>query len=181
MVRRVGRRAVTPPESAGRVAGRDPAWSTEPVEGFPGRADPVLVVDGANVVGSRPDGWWRDRPGAASRLHDRLVAAEEVGRVVLVLEGGARGGVPEVDDGRVKVVHAPGSGDDAIVEEAAAAVQTGSVTTVVTADRELVGRVRAVGAEAERPGRLLARLDVAAAPATAGPHTAGQTPPGVSP
>ena len=33
-----------------------------------------VVVDGANVVGSRPDGWWRDRPGAARRLAGRLVA-----------------------------------------------------------------------------------------------------------
>ena len=36
----------------------------------------VLVVDAANVVGSRPDGWWRDRPGAARRLHERLLTAD---------------------------------------------------------------------------------------------------------
>ena len=39
------------------------------------RARPaVLLVDAANIVGSRPDGWWRDRPGAASRLLEALVA-----------------------------------------------------------------------------------------------------------
>jgi 8-oxo-dGTP diphosphatase len=32
----------------------------------------TIIVDGANVVGSRPDGWWRDRPGAAIRLRDQL-------------------------------------------------------------------------------------------------------------
>lgn len=36
---------------------------------------PVLIVDGANVVGSRPDGWWRDRAGATARLRDQLAAA----------------------------------------------------------------------------------------------------------
>ncbi|MFC7657917.1 hypothetical protein ACFQV8_17970 [Pseudonocardia benzenivorans] len=55
----------------------------------------VLVVDGANVVGSRPDGWWRDRAGAAARLATRLGAASAAGlldplgapsRVVLVVE-----------------------------------------------------------------------------------------------
>lgn len=119
----------------------------------------MLVVDGANVVGSRPDGWWRDRPGAAARLHARLVAADAEGRVVLVLEGRARDGVPAAGDGRVSVVHASGSGDDTIVEVAAAAVRAGSATTVVTADRELGERVRAAGAGTRRPGILLARLD----------------------
>ena len=36
----------------------------------------VLVVDAANVVGSRPDGWWKDRAGAARRLHERLLVAD---------------------------------------------------------------------------------------------------------
>ena len=36
----------------------------------------VLVVDGANVVGSRPDGWWKDRAGAARRLHEELMVAD---------------------------------------------------------------------------------------------------------
>ncbi|WP_007518404.1 hypothetical protein [Pseudofrankia saprophytica] len=65
------------------------------------------VIDAANVIGARPDGWWRDRPGAAARLHARilrLLAAsdwpaasagqdEPPARVVLVLEGAARAGV----------------------------------------------------------------------------------------
>ena len=61
----------------------------------------TLIVDGANVVGSRPDGWWRDRPGAAARLQAQLLAADlAYAEVVLVLEGKARAGVPEGTDGR---------------------------------------------------------------------------------
>jgi nucleoid-associated protein YgaU len=46
--------------------------------GAPG-PDLTLIVDGANVVGSRPDGWWRDRAGAAVRLHDELAGLAERG------------------------------------------------------------------------------------------------------
>jgi hypothetical protein len=112
--------------------------------------DQVVIVDGANVVGSRPDGWWRDRPGAARRLHDRLVSAVGTGAidppVVLVLEGAARRGVREGTTDQVEVVHAPGSGDDTIVELAAA-----PDVTVVTADRELRQRVEANGATCVGP------------------------------
>ncbi len=116
---------------------------------------PLLIVDGANVVGSRPDGWWRDRPGAAARLRDALVPLAEAGvppelpppvEVVLVVEGAARG-VPAVPG--VGVVAAPGSGDDTMVELVAAAAHRRSV--VVTADRELRARVRALGAEVHGP------------------------------
>ncbi len=62
--------------------------------GGAGRAG-TLVVDAANVVGARPDGWWRDRAGAAARLLDALAASVTAGtwegrRVVVVLEGAAR-------------------------------------------------------------------------------------------
>jgi hypothetical protein len=57
-----------------------------------------LVIDAANVVGSRPDGWWRDRAGAAARLVDAVAAALAAGTlespVTVVLEGAARAGVP---------------------------------------------------------------------------------------
>ena len=43
----------------------------------------TIVVDVANVMGSRPDGWWRDRPGAAVRLHDEIVRLAQSGRVIL--------------------------------------------------------------------------------------------------
>lgn len=119
----------------------------------------MLLVDAANVVGSRPDGWWRDRAGAAARLVARLRDAVEAGAVaepvVVVLEGAARPGAPAKDDGGVRVVHASGSGDDALVELAAGAQDQ---VTLVSADRALGERVRALGAQVVGPGRLLDRL-----------------------
>lgn len=116
----------------------------------------ALVVDGANVVGSRPDGWWRDRPGAAARLH-ALLTRSELGfdGVVLVLEGKARPGVPEGEDGGVRTVHAPGHGDDTIVEQVVRELDRGCEVTVVTADRGLVERVTHLGAATVGPTWLL--------------------------
>ncbi|MFD6315643.1 PIN domain-containing protein [Streptomyces nigra] len=116
----------------------------------------LLVVDAANVVGSVPDGWWRDRRGAAERLRDRLTKADGVPghdgpvEVVLVVEGAARG-VESVPG--VRVESAPGSGDDhivALVEQAA-----GRPVLVVTADRELRQRVRRLGADVTGPRTVL--------------------------
>ena len=60
------------------------------------------VVDGANVVGSVPDGWWKDRAGAARRLHERLLVADtSYDEIVLVLEGQAKGGVRAGRDAHV--------------------------------------------------------------------------------
>jgi len=123
----------------------------------------VLLVDAANVVGSRPDGWWRDRAGATSRLLTRLallpgreVAGPEGGavgieRVVAVVEGAAR--TATGPDG-VEVVRADGSGDDALAGLAAATADL----LVVTADRGLRARLPA-DAVIAGPGWLLARLD----------------------
>jgi hypothetical protein len=115
---------------------------------------PLLVVDAANVVGSVPDGWWRDRAGAAERLRDGLVevAANGIGNngpmeVVLVVEGKA-GKVKSIDD--VRVVPAPGDGDDKIVEVVRDEGQ-GRRCVVVTADRELRRRVSELGAEVVGP------------------------------
>ncbi len=121
----------------------------------------VLIIDGANVVGSRPDGWWRDRAGAARRLHERLTAAElPQDEVVLVLEGDARPGRPSGQEGRVRTVHAEGSGDDAIVDEVRrqVAVGDGRGVIVVTADRMLRGRVETAGASSRSPVWLLDQL-----------------------
>jgi predicted RNA-binding protein with PIN domain len=117
----------------------------------------VLVVDGANVVGSRPDGWWKDRAGAARRLHERLVVADlSFDEVVLVLEGAAKGGVPAGRDGHLRTVHAKGSGDDEIVTRSHRPDDT---VVVVTADRMLQSRVAAVGASSLSPTWLLGELD----------------------
>ncbi|MEV8088460.1 NTP pyrophosphohydrolase [Streptomyces nigra] len=117
----------------------------------------LLVIDAANVVGSVPDGWWRDRRGATERLRD-LLAKKGDGvpghdgpvEVVLVVEGAARG-VESVPG--VRVESAPGSGDDhivALVERAA-----GRPVLVVTADRELRRRVRRLGADVTGPRTVL--------------------------
>lgn len=122
-----------------------------------------LVVDGANVVGSRPDGWWRDRAGAATRLARGLEAwASAYGadlRVTLVVEGKARaldvGVAPSVE-----VVSAPGSGDDTLVEvvRRLVAAETGSVVAV-TSDRGLAARVRAAGGDVRGASWLRDALD----------------------
>jgi inactivated superfamily I helicase len=120
----------------------------------------VLVMDGANVVGSRPDGWWKDRSGAAARLYARLLEAPELApRVVLVLEGRARAGVPEALTGAVEVLYAVREGDDTIVEEVRRAVTAGETAAVVTADRGLAARVDRLGAMLLRPGWLLGRIE----------------------
>ncbi|MFJ8464365.1 PIN domain-containing protein [Streptomyces swartbergensis] len=111
----------------------------------------LVVVDAANVVGSVPDGWWRDRKGAAERLRDRLASDGVAGvdgpvEVVLVVEGAARG-VESVAG--VRVESAAGSGDDHIVDVVAAA--GARPVLVVTADRELRRRVGELGAEVAGP------------------------------
>lgn len=117
----------------------------------------MVVVDAANVVGSVPDGWWRDRVGATERLRDRLVPlaehglpawpTDEVPEVVLVVEGAARGvgGVPGV-----RVVAADGAADEAIVKLVEAECDR-CRCLVVTADRELRRRVTALGADTIGP------------------------------
>ncbi|MFF4649966.1 NTP pyrophosphohydrolase [Streptomyces sp. NPDC001380] len=137
-------------------------------EGPPREPRPVLVVDGANVVGSVPDGWWRDRRGAAERLRDALAGVAAYGlpegsgapgwacgvplEVVLVVEGAARG-VAEVPG--VRVASAAGSGDDLVVELVAAGRAGDGAAPrrclVATADRGLRARVAALGAEVVGP------------------------------
>ena len=118
----------------------------------------MLVIDAANVIGSRPTGWWRDRPGAARRFTEQVRVTVAAGRLdpplTVVLEGKARAGVEEGMVGRVEVVHAPGEGDDTIA--AIAAAHPGAV--VVTADRGLAERVRAAGERVVGPSWLLDQL-----------------------
>lgn len=100
----------------------------------------VLVVDAANVIGSRPDGWWKDRPGAAVRLCRGLLdTALPYDLIVVVLEGHARAGVPEGEQDAVRVMHADGSGDDVLVQ--VCAEYAASKLTLATADRGLISRV----------------------------------------
>lgn len=132
----------------------------------------TVIVDVANVMGARADGWWRDRAAAALRLHGQLVSLAERGIAsgpdalglppltrwfpdfVLVAEGAARAAAFGPAD-HVRVVLAPGSGDDAIVQQARALPGR---RLVVTADRELRRRCEAAGAVVTGPGWLLGLL-----------------------
>jgi hypothetical protein len=129
-----------------------------------------VVVDVANVMGARADGWWRDRAGAALRLGREIDAlarrgdpAAEVGQWVLVLEGRAREAIAALlaDEERpptVRLVAAPGSGDDAIVGVVAEIAARGETCLVVTADRELRRRCEELNASVVGPGWLLKLL-----------------------
>jgi hypothetical protein len=149
------------------------------------------VVDVANVMGARPDGWWHDRAGAALRLCREVIALaqrgdETAGAWVLVLEGRAREAValleddqslaegtappgdwvpPSADEAQevrepspVRLVSAPGSGDDAIVGVVAEVIAQDESCLVVTADRELRQRCEELNASVVGPGWLLRLL-----------------------
>jgi predicted RNA-binding protein with PIN domain len=119
------------------------------------------LVDASNVIGSRPDGWWRDREGAARRLIADLERfAESTGDpVTVVLDAGP----PELA-GRargVEVAIAPRRGRDAADDEIVRLLEAGEApgpVRVVTSDRELAGRVRALGAEVEGARTFRERL-----------------------
>lgn len=123
------------------------------------------LVDGMNVIGTRPDAWWRDRPGAMVRLVDMLErwAAAEGEDVTVVFESPPR---PPIRSSVVGVAHAPrprkDSADDEIVRLLLAEpeAQRGSVR-VVTSDNWLAERVRAAGASVE-PAAPFRRLIEAA-------------------
>jgi 8-oxo-dGTP diphosphatase len=138
----------------------------------------TIVVDVANVMGARADGWWRDRAGAAARLCREISALADRGILpgrmpapvggageapepcfpayVLVLEGRSREAAAEISPSpRIQVIQAPAAGDDAIVR-AAASLGPGGV--VVTADRELRRRCEAAGAAVTGPGWILGLL-----------------------
>ena len=141
-----------------------------------------LVVDAANVVGSRPDGWWRDRAGAGRRLAGRIVAvlvarpedllerldgrtptsAETAGsdlreaavQVHLVLEGAASRVADLPTHPLLDVVHAATDGDSAIAELVGILTGGPDRVVVVTADRGLRERVQAAGAAVVGPSAL---------------------------
>jgi ribosomal protein S18 acetylase RimI-like enzyme len=129
-----------------------------------------LYVDAMNVIGCRPDGWWRDRVGAVARLADHLqVLAERTGEtVVLVVDGGPSSDLPEARHGRVEVQYARRRGrdaaDDRLVELLTASPPTTDApVAVVTADGRLRERVRALGAEVVGPRHLRDVLEAAIA------------------
>ena len=118
------------------------------------------LVDGMNVIGSRPDGWWRDRDGAVRDLVEALdaLAAGADPQVAVVFDGRP----VELHPRRVAVRFAPRSGPNAADHEIVHLVEgdpdRGSLT-VVTSDRALAERVRALGAAVEGAGGFRRRLD----------------------
>ncbi|WP_062133899.1 NUDIX hydrolase [Demequina aestuarii] len=130
---------------------------------------PHMLVDAANVIGSVPDGWWRDRQGAVERLVGRLVALDRAGvsasslglegaswhpRIEVVVEGAAR---EAAASGDIALTRALGSGDDAIEARARDLTAAGVTPIVVTSDRGLRERAVAAGA-AVRGARWLLDL-----------------------
>jgi predicted RNA-binding protein with PIN domain len=123
-----------------------------------------LIVDGMNVIGSRPDGWWRDRDGAARRLLGRLqqLARAQGTQVTLVLDGRPLGDVPAGRHDGVEVTYARragrDAGDDRLVEVLDGLADRSSVS-VVTSDRGLAARVEQLSVPVFGARRLLDRLD----------------------
>ncbi len=110
------------------------------------------VVDGMNLIGSRPDGWWRDRPAARLALSEELgVFARRSGHDVTVVFDGSPGSEEVGATGAVAgivVRYAPGGPDaaDDVVAALVAGLEDPTSVTVVTSDAGLAGRVGAVGA-----------------------------------
>ena len=121
----------------------------------------MVIVDGNNVMGSRPDGWWKDRAGAAARLVEQLGdwAARADRDVLVVFDGSPPPSLAPPP--RVDVRFARRRGPDAADDDIAALVVAADDPTrlrVVTSDAELVRRVREHGAEVAGARWLLDQL-----------------------
>jgi predicted RNA-binding protein with PIN domain len=118
------------------------------------------LIDASNVIGSRPDGWWRDREGATLRLLDALRQFAAAGeQVTVVLDAGP----PEWAgrDGALEVAIAPRRGRDAADDEIARRLDADPdprSVRVVTSDAALAARARERGAEVEGAGTFRRRL-----------------------
>ncbi len=119
------------------------------------------LIDGMNVIGTRPDGWWKDRDAAMVRLVDRLErwVAAEGDDVTVVFE---RKPSPPLHSTVIEVAHAPkprpNSADDEIVRRVRADPDPARVR-VVTSDHALSDMVRAAGATVEPASGFRDRID----------------------
>jgi len=124
------------------------------------------IVDAMNVIGSRPDGWWRDREGAVRRLHAALAAfardgGEAIG-VVLVLDAPVPG-LQERSPAGLTVVTAPRPRRNAADDEIARLVEADpdpARLRVATSDATLADRVRRLGASVEGARAFRSRLGI---------------------
>ena len=119
------------------------------------------LIDGMNVIGSRPDGWWRDRDAAMLRLVDRLErwAAAEGEDVTVVFE---RRPSPPIRSTVVEIAHAPrpraDAADDELIRLLGQEPEPARVR-VVTSDRWLADRAWAAGASVEGADAFRTRLE----------------------
>jgi rRNA-processing protein FCF1 len=113
------------------------------------------LVDGMNVIGSRPTGWWRDRPRAMRELVEEL---KRLGEPVTVVFDGRPFALE--DTGEVEIVFASRRGRNAADDDIAVrAAQATEPLRVVTSDVELADRVRRSGVDVVGAGAFRARLD----------------------
>lgn len=123
-----------------------------------------LIVDAMNVIGSRPNGWWRDRDGAIRRFVDELqrYASADGRAITVVIDGRPLPRLPEGAVDGIEVLYARRSGanaaDDRIIEYLRAAADA-SAYQVVTSDRTLADRARRCGASVCGASWLLEQLD----------------------
>jgi predicted RNA-binding protein with PIN domain len=144
---------------------------TTTLAGQPQARRPTLVgmrwfVDGMNVIGTRPDAWWRDRDRAMLRLVDLLErwAAAEGEDVTVVFERAPR---PRIASTVIEVAHAPkpraNAADDEIVRRVAAEANP-ALVRVATSDHWLADQVRAAGATVESAGAFRTRVELSSGP-----------------
>ena len=117
----------------------------------------VWIVDAMNVIGSRPTGWWRDRPGAVRQLLEdsRRFAAATGDEVILVVDGRPAADLPEGVPGAARLVYARRAGADAADDRIVEMVASGEAppqARVITSDRRLQERLRALGTTVESAG-----------------------------
>lgn len=127
---------------------------------------PALVIDAANVMGAVPDGWWKDRAGAAEKLTAALARLNRSGipagvlqlpedlwypDITIVLEGRARSAQ---GSGEVEVIRAEGAGDDAVLAAVRELRADGRPVGVVSSDRALAERCRGLGARVTGAGEF---------------------------
>jgi uncharacterized protein YaiI (UPF0178 family) len=119
------------------------------------------LVDGMNVIGTRPDAWWRDRHGAMVRLVDQLErwVVESGEDVTVVFEKPPR---PPIRSTVIEVAHAPrakaNAADDEIVRRLKATPNRGA-TWVVTSDHGLADQAHALGCAVESAATFRARIE----------------------
>jgi predicted RNA-binding protein with PIN domain len=124
----------------------------------------TVVVDGNNVMGATPDGWWRDRPAAVTRLLARLkcyVRATDDDLVLVLVLDAPQADLPEGERDGVIVQYARRRGRDAADDRIRELLGEREVDLVVTSDRALADDVRAAGVEVLGARSLLSRVEAA--------------------